>query len=68
MITSAGEAEDKLVFEYGPPATVKPAWEVAGELLLAMGRKTEAAEAFRRVLKRYPNRKLSNERLRKATS
>jgi tetratricopeptide (TPR) repeat protein len=67
MITAAGEAEDKLVFEYGPPATVKPAWEAAGEMLLVMGRKTEAADAFRRVLKRYPNRKLSNEGLKKAT-
>ena len=68
MITAAGEAEDKLVFEYGPPATVKPAWEAAGEMLLTIGRKTDAADAFRRVLKRYPNRKLSNEGLRKATS
>lgn len=66
MITAAGQAEDKLVFEYGPPATVKPAWEAAGEMLLASGRKTEAIEAFRRVLKRYPNRKLSNEGLKKA--
>ena len=68
MITAAGEAEDNLVFEYGPPATVKPAWEAAGEMLLASGRKTEAIDAFRRVLKRYPNRKLSNEGLKKADS
>ena len=67
-ITAAGRAEDNLVFEYGPPATVKPAWEAAGDMLLAMGRKAEAAEAFRRVLKRYPNRKLSNEGLKKARS
>ena len=65
-IVAAAEAEDKLVFEYGPPAIVKPAWEAAGEMLLAMGRKAEAADAFRRVLKRYPNRKLSNEGLQKA--
>ncbi len=65
MITAAGEAEDKLVFEYGPPATVKPAWEAAGEMLLASSRKSEAADAFRRTLKRYPNRKLSNEGLKK---
>jgi hypothetical protein len=65
---SAAETEDKLIFEYGPPVTVKPAWEAAGELLLAAGRKSEAADAFNRTLKRYPNRRLSNEGLRAATA
>jgi hypothetical protein len=65
-IIAAAEAEDKLVFEYGPPAIAKPAWEAAGEMLLAAGKKTEAAGAFRNVLKRYPNRRLSNEGLRAA--
>ncbi|MGD9588855.1 MAG: hypothetical protein AB7Q37_02685 [Pyrinomonadaceae bacterium] len=64
----AAEAEDKLVFEYGPPAVPKPAWELAGELLLEAGRKDEAANAFRNALKRYPNRRLSNEGLRVAGS
>lgn len=64
---AAAESEDKLVFEYGPPAIVKPAWEAAGELLLAAGRKKEAASAFRKSLKRYPNRRLSNEGLKAAT-
>ena len=67
-ITTAAEAEDKLIFEYGPPAIVKPAWELAGEMFLAAGRKIEAAEAFRKALKRYPNRKLSNEGLKAATA
>jgi predicted Zn-dependent protease len=66
QVVTAAEAEDKLVFEYGPPAIVKPAWEAAGEMLLAAGRKNEATDAFRRVLKRYPNRRLSNEGLQKA--
>ena len=65
-IVSAAEAEDKLIFEYGPPAIVKPAWEAAGEMLLAAGKKTEAADAFRNALKRYPNRRLSNEGLKAA--
>lgn len=60
---AAAEGEDTLVFEYGPPAIVKPAWESAGELYLAAGRKAEAAQAFRNALKRYPNRKISNEGL-----
>jgi predicted Zn-dependent protease len=68
QIVAAAEAEDKLVFEYGPPAIVKPAWEAAGEMMLAAGRKTEAAEAFRKALKRYPNRRLSNEGLKAATA
>lgn len=63
----AAEAEDRLVFEYGPPAIVKPAWEAAGEMLLAAGRKAEATDAFRKALKRYPNRRLSNEGLKAAS-
>jgi tetratricopeptide (TPR) repeat protein len=66
MIAAAAEAEDRLVFEYGPPAIVKPAWEAAGEMLLAAGRAPAAAEAFRKALKRYPNRRLSNEGLKAA--
>ena len=65
---AAARFEDKLVFEYGPPAISKPAWEAAGELLLAAGRKKEAADAFRNALKRYPNRKLSNEGLKASRS
>ncbi len=65
---AAAEAEDKLVFEYGPPAIVKPAWEAAGEMLLSAGRKSEAADTFRKALKRYPNRRLSNEGLRMSTA
>ena len=65
---AAAEAEDRLIFEYGPPAIVKPAWEAAGEMLLAAGRKAEAADAFRKALKRYPNRRLSNEGLKAATA
>ncbi|MEO7538994.1 MAG: tetratricopeptide repeat protein [Pyrinomonadaceae bacterium] len=64
----AAEAEDKLVFEYGPPAMVKPAWEAAGDMLLKVGRTKDAAAAFQRVLKQYPNRKLSNDGLRTATA
>ncbi len=65
---AAAEAEDRLIFEYGPPAIVKPAWEATGEMLLALGRKEDAANAFRNSLKRYPNRRLSNEGLKAAAS
>jgi tetratricopeptide (TPR) repeat protein len=67
-IVTAAEAEDRLIFEYGPPAIVKPAWEAAGEMFLAARRKAEAADAFRKALKRYPNRRLSNEGLKVATA
>lgn len=65
---AAAEAEDKLIFEYGPPAIPKPAWEFAGELLLEVGKKDDAARAFRNALKRYPKRRLSNEGLKAATA
>jgi tetratricopeptide (TPR) repeat protein len=65
---AAAAREDKLVFEFGPPIIVKPTWEAAGELLLAAGRKKEAADAFRNALKRYPNRRLSTEGLAAATA
>ncbi|PYS99344.1 MAG: hypothetical protein DMF63_12055 [Acidobacteria bacterium] len=67
-IVAAAEAEDRLIFEYGPPAIVKPAWEAAGEMLLAAGKKKDAADAFRNALKRYPNRRLSNDGLKAATA
>jgi tetratricopeptide (TPR) repeat protein len=66
-IVAAAEAEDKLIFEYGPPAIVKPAWEAVGEMYLSAGKKAEAANAFRRALKRYPNRRISNEGLKQAS-
>lgn len=64
---AAAEAEDKLIFEYGPPTIPKPSWEHVGELLLDAGRKEEAANAFKNALKRYPNRRLSNEGLKNST-
>jgi tetratricopeptide (TPR) repeat protein len=67
-MATAAEAEDRLVFEYGPPAIVKPAWEAAGEMFFALDRKEDAANAFRNALKRYPNRRLSNEGLMASSS
>jgi tetratricopeptide (TPR) repeat protein len=64
----AAEAEDKMIFEYGPPPMVKPAWEHAGELYLKMGRKNEALDAFQRVLRIYPNRRMANEGVEAATA
>ena len=50
-------------FEYGPPWSAKPFDELLGELLLADGRRVEAAAAFQRVLVTYPKRRLALEGL-----
>ncbi len=58
----AGEAaalEDKLSFDFGPPAVVKPAHELAGEVLLASGKPAEAAREFEKSLDTAPGRALS---------
>ncbi len=52
----AAEREATLPFEFGPPETVKPPYEVLGELLLAASRPAEARTAFERALQRTPNR------------
>jgi hypothetical protein len=50
-------------FAYGPPWSVKPLDELLGELLLADGRRKEAAAAFEKTLSIYPNRRLAREGL-----
>jgi tetratricopeptide (TPR) repeat protein len=65
-ITEVREAiarADHLVFEYGPPWSVKPLDELLGELLLAAGRPQEAAAAFRKTFAIFPNRRLAREGL-----
>ncbi|HUF18514.1 MAG TPA: hypothetical protein VMS12_10780, partial [Thermoanaerobaculia bacterium] len=68
LIDRAAILEDVAVFEYGPPATVKPPYEQYGEMLLAAGRNEEAAAKFEHALSRYPNRRLSVEGLNRANS
>ena len=62
-LREAAEAESALPVVFGPPAIAKPSWELLGEELLALGRKDEAADAFRRSLEFAPGRKLSLEGL-----
>jgi tetratricopeptide (TPR) repeat protein len=62
-VRAAIAAADHLVFEYGPPWSVKPLTELLGELLLADGRRDEAAAAFEQTLAVYPNRRLAREGL-----
>ncbi|HEY1313148.1 MAG TPA: hypothetical protein VGE92_04690 [Steroidobacteraceae bacterium] len=62
-IRAAIAAADREEFEYGPPWSVKPLDELLGELLLADGRRQEAAAAFEKTLAVYPNRRLAREGL-----
>jgi tetratricopeptide (TPR) repeat protein len=56
-------AADQAQFEYGPPWSVKPLDELLGELLLADGRRVEAAAAFQKTLDVYRNRRLARDGL-----
>ncbi len=61
-VTIAGEAaemERALPYEFGPPAIVKPTFELLGEMLLAAERPEEAAGAFQAQLARTPLRTAS---------
>lgn len=58
VVTAARAAnrEKELPFEFGPPETIKPPFELLGELHLRSGRPVLARNAFDRALERTPNR------------
>jgi tetratricopeptide (TPR) repeat protein len=56
LVTEAAAIEDGLIVEYGPPDVVKPAHELRGEMLLALGRPAEAQQAFTHALQGAPGR------------
>jgi tetratricopeptide (TPR) repeat protein len=64
----AAEAEAALPPPFGPPALQKPSYEMLGDELLAVGRKKEAAAAYRAALVAAPNRRLSVLGLKAATT
>ena len=59
LLRKAGEIEQSIPVEFGPPTSFKPPHEVAGEILLAMGRFVEAESEFKLVLARTPRRTLA---------
>ncbi len=59
LAKEAAELEDGLSFDFGPPAVVKPAHELAGEVLLAAGKPAEASKEFEKSLDTAPGRALS---------
>ena len=67
LLRKAAEAEAALPPPFGPPALQKPSYELLGDELLALGRKEEAAAAYRAALAAAPNRRLSVIGLKAAT-
>jgi len=59
LMTEAAAVEDKMPFEFGPPAPPKPARELFGEILLQLARPQEARRQFELSLLRTPGRALS---------
>src|SRR5438552_6495943 len=48
LMREAAALEDRMPAEFGPPADVKPAHELFGEMLLEAGRAAEAQREFAR--------------------
>jgi len=59
LARAAARLVDDAPFEYGPPDIVKPAHELAGEMLLTMGRPADAQREFQSALALAPGRSLS---------
>jgi hypothetical protein len=52
-------AEERMPYEFGPPAVDKPSYELLGEVLLAMRQPVDARAAFEKALARTPERTAS---------
>lgn len=59
LAREAAGGEDRMSFEFGPPDVVKPAHELAGEILFLLGRSAEAKAEFEASLARAPGRSRS---------
>jgi tetratricopeptide (TPR) repeat protein len=59
LLREATELEERMPPPSGPPSLLKPAHELYGEVLLAVGKADEAARQFERSLLRAPNRAAS---------
>ena len=67
LLRAAAEAETALPEVFGPPILAKPGWEMLGDEYLALGRKADAADAYRRSLAAAPGRRLSAQGLQAAS-
>ena len=59
LLRAATAIEQSLPVEFGPPTTIKPPHEAAGEVLLELGRFAEAEAEFRLTLARTPRRTMA---------
>ncbi len=59
LLRAAAALEDSMPFEFGPPAIVKPSFELLGEALLGLDRHEDAHRAFTRAAERTPGRTLA---------
>ena len=59
LLRTAGEIEQSIPVEFGPPTSFKPPHEVAGEILLALGRFADAESEFELALARTPRRPMA---------
>jgi tetratricopeptide (TPR) repeat protein len=64
----AAADEDAASYEFGPPVVVKPAHELAGEVLLDLGQPLAARRHFEQALARAPRRSLALLGLARAAS
>jgi tetratricopeptide (TPR) repeat protein len=67
-LRDAAANEQATPIEFGPPFVDKPAQELLGDVLLAMGRAADAAAAYQSALERAPNRAASVRGLARARS
>ena len=58
-LRAAADQEAAMSFEFGPPMIEKPSHELLGDELARLGRKDEAATAYRAALERAPGRRQS---------
>jgi tetratricopeptide (TPR) repeat protein len=56
LVERAATRYESVPFDYGPPVPVKPPHELAGELLLQLGRPAEARRYFEQSLRLAPRR------------
>ena len=63
LLGKASVLEEKETMVSGPPDIIKPSHELAGEMLLKMGKPAEARVQFEKALERQPKRRLSLEGL-----
>jgi len=68
IVERAATRYESVPFDYGPPVPVKPPHELAGELLLQLGRPAEARTYFERSLRLAPRRVESLQGLARAAS